>query len=123
MMENLYILIVDDELELISTLAERLEMRGIKTDFVTTGDKALELIKKNKYNVVLLDMVLQKMRGLNVLRDIKQISPETSVILMSGRCSEKDFENCKKEGAFDYLIKPVQIDVLIEKIKEAVMNM
>jgi len=119
-MGDLRVLVVDDELEFIKTLAERLELRDIRADFVTTGEEALALIREKEFDVVILDMVLQSSRGLDVLKEIKRIRPGLAVIFISGRGCERDFMECKQEGAFDYLIKPVQTEQLIKKMKQAV---
>ena len=118
-MSTLKVLVVDDEIEWVNTLAERLELRDISAEVVTSGKEALILVKENHYDVVILDMVLQRVRGLDVLKEIKKSKPDLAVILISGRGSEQDFKECKDEGAFDYLIKPVQIEHLIEKMKQA----
>ena len=119
-MKNLKVLVVDDEIEWINTLAERLELRDIQADFVTTGREAINRIGERDYDVVILDMVLQKVRGLDVLKEIKQKHPGLAVILVSGRGSDQDVLECKAEGAFDYLLKPIQIDELIRAMKQAV---
>ena len=119
-MKRLRVLVVDDELEFINTLAERLELRNMKADFVTTGKEAIELVKQKEFDVVILDMVLQRTRGKDVLRAMKKIRPDLAIILISGRRCEEDYAECKKEGAFDYLVKPVRIERLIEKMKQAV---
>ena len=90
-MKRLRVLVVDDELEFINTLAERLELRNMKADFVTTGKEAIELVKQKEFDVVILDMVLQRTRGKDVLRAMKKIRPDLAVILVSGRRCEEDY--------------------------------
>ncbi len=119
-MDRLRVLVVDDEIEWIHTLAERLELRDIQADFVTNGEEALKKVSENDYDVVVLDMVLQRSKGLDVLKEMKKARPGLAVILVSGRCSDQDFQECKDEGAYDYLIKPVKIDDLIKTMKQAV---
>ncbi len=119
-MTSMKVLLVDDEMELIQTLAERLALRDIEAEVATDRKGALELVEAKEFNVVILDMVLQRVKGTEVLKDIKKVRPELPVILVSGRGSDEDFREVKSMGAFDYLIKPVAIDALIEKMKEAV---
>ncbi len=119
-MEGLKALLVDDELELASTMAERLGLRNIEADVVAGGDEAIEKVKNERYDVVVLDVVLWKARGFDVLKEMKSIRPELPVILLSGRASENDFEEGKQQGAFDYLVKPVHIEDLIDKMNQAI---
>jgi len=116
----LKVLLVDDELELAGTMAERLSLRNIEADVVSGADEAIESVKSKNYDVVILDVVLWRARGFDVLREMKSIQPELPVILLSGRATEKDLEEGKQQGAFDYLVKPVHIEDLIEKMNQAV---
>ena len=119
-MNRLRVLVVDDEIEWVHTLVERLELREIHADFVTSGTEAIDRILEKDYDVVILDMVLQRTKGLDILRQIKKEKPRLSVILVSGRGSDKDFKECKHQGAFEYLIKPIKIDDLIYTMRRAV---
>jgi DNA-binding response OmpR family regulator len=118
-MSDLRVLLVDDEVELAQTLAERLEIRKIFAEVVSDKEAALERIKRNRYDIILLDVVLQRCHGLEILKEIKKIRPEQIVILVSGRGSEADFAKSRQCGAHDYLIKPVQIEKLIEIMEKA----
>ncbi|MBW1989523.1 MAG: response regulator [Deltaproteobacteria bacterium] len=118
-MESMTVLVVDDEEEFIQALAERLELRNIHTELATTGKEALKKVRERGYDTVLLDMVLQHSRGMDVLREIKRIRPDQPVILLSGRGTDEDYQDGKREGAFDYLIKPIHIETLIERIRQA----
>jgi len=118
-MRSLRVLLVDDEEELVSTVAERLELRGIEAEALTTGTAALERLAEQNFDVVVVDVKMPGMDGLELLRRIKTMQPGTQVILLTGRGSGKESERGLEEGAFDYLIKPINIDDLIIKMKQA----
>jgi DNA-binding response OmpR family regulator len=118
-MDSLRVLLVDDEEELVSTLKERLILRGIDADGVVTGNDALNRIRDAEFDVVVLDVKMPGMDGLKVMKEMKTIRPGMQVILLTGRGSETESEIGIKEGAFDYLVKPVNIEELIKKMREA----
>jgi DNA-binding NtrC family response regulator len=118
-MENLRVLLVDDEEELVETLAERLEIRGIDAEAVTNGEDALRLLLDYTFDVVLLDVRMPGISGLEVLKLIRRQRPSTQVILITGHGSAEDGENGMHDGAFDYVVKPIDIDTLIGKMREA----
>ena len=118
-MSELKVLLVDDEEEFVSTLAERLELRNINTLIATDGGQALQIIQTDKPPVVVLDVMMPGMDGLNVLQQIKHNNPEIQIILLTGQGSAKDGIKGMRMGAFDYMVKPVKIEDLIEKMKEA----
>lgn len=113
------IILVDDEQELVSTLAERLTMRGIDADWATSGENALEKLHTATYDLAVLDMKMPKMGGLELRKKINEIQPKMKYIFMTGHGSAEDFYAASsKEGADCYLVKPVNIDMLIKKINE-----
>lgn len=118
-MKTLKVLLVDDEEEFVSTLAERLEMRNITAFVANDGDTALRIIETQRPPVVVLDVMMPGISGLDVLKQIKSRYPEISVILLTGRGSTKDGIEGMRLGAFDYLMKPVKIEGLIQKLGEA----
>jgi len=118
-MENLRVLLVDDEEELVETLAERLEIRGIDAEAVTNGEDALRLLLDYTFDVVLLDVRMPGISGLEVLKLIRRQRPNTQVILITGHGSAEDGENGMHDGAFDYVVKPIDIDTLIGKMRDA----
>lgn len=118
-MEGLRVLLVDDEEEFASTLAERLSMRGLDVKTALDGETALEMIAANPPDVVLLDVLMPGMGGLEVLRRIRSGHPETQVILLTGHGSTRDGMEGMRQGAFDYLMKPLKIEELIAKLQEA----
>lgn len=115
------LLLVDDERAFITTLAERLELRGIPARVAHDGPQALEEIDKDVPDVVVLDVIMPGMKGLEVLRRVKAGRPAVQVILLTGQGSTRDGIEGMRLGAFDYMIKPLDIDVLIEKIGEAML--
>ncbi len=118
-MNNLRVLLVDDEVELVETLAERLELRGIDAEVVTSGEDALRLLLDYTFDVVLLDVKMPGIDGLEVLKLIRRQRPATQVILITGHGSEEDRESGLQEGAVDYVVKPIDIDKLIGRMKDA----
>jgi len=113
------VLLVDDEREFVTTLSERLELRGIASRVVFDGESALREVAENPPHLVILDVMLPGMRGLEVLRGIRAGFPNVKVILLTGHGTTKNGIEGMKLGAFDYMIKPLDIDVLIEKMTEA----
>jgi DNA-binding response OmpR family regulator len=118
-MDPLRVLIVDDEAELVSALEERLNLRGFEASGVTTGAEALSLIAEVPFDVVLLDLKMPGLDGLEVIRRIKAEQPELQVILLTGWGSEEDAEKGKELGAYDYLMKPVKIRDLVRALLSA----
>jgi DNA-binding NtrC family response regulator len=119
-MKEWNLLLVDDEEEFVSTLAERLTMRGLRVRAALDGESALRMINEDPPNVVLLDVLMPGMGGLEVLRVIKKLHPETQVILLTGHGSTRDGMEGMRHGAFDYLTKPLKIEDLMAKLEEAV---
>jgi DNA-binding NtrC family response regulator len=118
-MEDFKILLVDDEKDFVKSLSERLEMRDLNAGVAFDGEQALEAIKKERPSVILLDLKMPGMDGLEVLKLVKQAHPHIQVIILTGHGSEKDEEQARKLGAFDYLQKPVKMDHLLKTLKKA----
>ncbi|AFM27078.1 response regulator [Desulfomonile tiedjei] len=117
---NCKVLLVDDEKEFASTLAERLDLRGISVDVANSGEDALRSLSKSVPEVVILDLMMPGMNGLAVLERIKQDFPQIQVILLTGMGSVSEGVEGLRLGAFDYLMKPVHIEDLVARIKDAV---
>ncbi|MDJ0763852.1 MAG: response regulator [Myxococcota bacterium] len=113
------ILIVDDEMALVETMVERLAIRGIEAQGFSTGREAVEAIANQPFDVVLLDVKMPEMSGLQVLRKIRDINPKQKVILLTGHGSRDDADEGIRLGALDYLMKPVNIEDLIGILKQA----
>lgn len=113
------VLLVDDEQELVATLAERLEMRGIEATWASDSNTALERVRQERFDIALLDVKLPNMNGLELKRLIEAECPWMKFIFLTGHGSDEDFVACSAESGCDYyLIKPVQIDVLMGKLNE-----
>ena len=118
-MECLKVLLVDDEVDFSSTLAERMQLRGFDVRTSHSGEEALGCIPGDPPEVVVLDLKMPGLGGLEVLKRIKSEHPGIPVILVTGLGSTKEGMEGMRLGAFDYLMKPVEIDALIAKIQEA----
>lgn len=121
-MESLRALLVDDEAELVSTLVERLGFRGVAAEDAQTGVEALEKLRSRPFDVVVLDLKMPGMSGLEVLSVIKREFPRIPVILITGHGSPADSSEAIPESVFDFLPKPVSLEKLLEKIREAVAS-
>jgi len=113
------VLLVDDEREFAQTLSERLMMRDMGSAVVYDGEAALDLVSEDEPEVMVLDLKMPGIDGIEVLRRVKKEHPNIEVIILTGHGSEKDREICMELGAFAYLHKPVDIDVLSETLKAA----
>lgn len=118
-MTALRVLIVDDEAELVSALTERLNLRGFDAKGVTTGGEALAFLENHPCDVVLLDVKMPGLGGLEVIQRIKNRWISTEVVLLTGHGSVRNVEDGMALGAFDYLLKPVRIDDLVEVLQAA----
>lgn len=119
-MNDWNVLLVDDEEEFVQTLCERLDLRGIPCRVALEGESGLRMIEEQVPDVVVLDMFMPGLKGLEVLRLIRERHPRVQVILLTGQGATRDGMDGMKLGAFDYMIKPLSIDDLTAKIREAV---
>ncbi len=113
------VLLVDDELEFIDTLGERLETRGFNVRMASSGDEALEKLQEEKVDVVILDVLMPGKDGIQTLHEIKQANPLIEVIMLTGHATIETAIEGLKSGAYDYLIKPTGAMELIGKILKA----
>ena len=113
------VLIVDDEVEFASTLAERLELRGYQASSANCAETALARIIADPPHVVILDIQMPDLNGLETLETIKQTRPEIEVILLTGYGSINNGVQGVDLGAFDFLMKPVLMTTLLKKIQQA----
>lgn len=118
-MEGFTVLIVDDEIEFMETLVKRLRKRKIAVDGVNSGEAALEQLKAAPADIVVLDVRMPGMSGLDALREIKRNYPLVEVIMLTGHASVEVAIEGMDIGAFDYLMKPIDIDELLYKIQDA----
>ena len=113
------VLIVDDEEEFREMTIKRLNKRDLQCEGAENGEQALECIKKGDFDVVLLDVKMPGMGGVETLREIKRIKPLIEVVMLTGHASVESGIDGMKLGAFDYLMKPIELDPLLEKLKDA----
>ena len=118
-MKDMKVLLVDDEEEFVKALAERLQMRDLRSDTVLDGEEALSYVEGQEPDVMVLDLKMPGINGMDVLRQVRKAYPNIQVIILTGHGTEKDEEEAKRLGAFDYLEKPVNLDVLVKKMKAA----
>jgi len=112
------VLLVDDEIELVSTLAERLSLRGIDVQWATTGADALIKAEHQLFDVAVLDVKMPKISGLALKEKLIKKYPKMKFIFCTGYGSEEDFGVISKQvGEEYYLVKPLDIEILVEKIK------
>jgi len=119
-MSGFRVLLVDDEEELVSTLVERLDYRGISAEYAIEGRAALGKLREKSYDVMVIDLKLPGMSGEELLRTIRASYPELPVLMMTGHGSGERQEMDKLDGVYDFLLKPVDISELVIKMKEAI---
>jgi CheY-like chemotaxis protein len=113
------VLLVDDEREFVQTLSERLLLRDMGSAVAYDGASALDLIKEDDPEVMILDLKMPGIDGMEVLKKVKETRPEMEVIILTGHGNQSDRELCMKLGAFAYLHKPLDINVLSDTIQRA----
>ena len=111
------ILIADDEKPIRDSLKMILDEEGYSTEVVADGEEALQKIKEQNFDVVITDIKMPKMEGIQVLEEASKISPETFFIIMTAYASVKTAIDALRQGAYDYLIKPVEFDDVIVRVK------
>lgn len=110
------ILLVDDETEFVEVMSKRLKKRNMNVTKAHSGSEGIRTLKKNDFDVAIVDLKMEDMDGLEVLKIFKKMSPEMPVIILTGHGSEENARLGLKLGAFDYLIKPYGFNELINKI-------
>jgi DNA-binding NtrC family response regulator len=118
-MSGLRVLFVDDEEELVSAVVERLQLRGIEARGATKGVDALQMIEEETFDVVVADVKMPGLGGLDVVRQVRALHTGLQVVLLSGHGSHDDAEEGRRLGAFDYVEKPIDIEILIDILHKA----
>ncbi len=113
------VLLVDDEREFVQTLSERLQMRDMGSAVAYDGESALNLVAEDEPDVMILDLKMPGIDGIEVLKKVKTTQPNIEVIILTGHGSEADKEICMQLGAYAYFQKPVDIDLLSQTLKAA----
>jgi len=121
-MKEMKVLLVDDEEEFVGTLSERMEMRELKSDVALNGEQALEMLDKDLPDVMVLDLKMPGIDGMEVLKRAKKAYPGVEIIMLTGHGSEKDEKEARRLGVFEYLQKPVPLDKLMGVITKAYKN-
>jgi DNA-binding NtrC family response regulator len=118
-MSEIRVLLVDDEADFVATLAKRLARRGIAAAGAHSGLEALAALDALDFEVVVLDVKMPGMDGLETLREIKKRSPDVEVLMLTGHATAESGGLGMSLGAFDYLMKPADLDDLVDKIRQA----
>lgn len=118
-MKKIKLLLVDDEENFVRTLAERLQIRDLGPKVALSGEEALDALEKEIPDVIVLDLRMPGIDGMEVLRRVKRSQKPIQVIILTGHGTDKDKEEAMRIGAFEYHKKPVDIDALVFSIKNA----
>lgn len=121
-MDTFNVLLVDDEEEFLETLVKRMKKRNVNATGVKSGEEALELLDQHPMDVVVLDVRMPGMDGIEALKEIKRRHPLIEVIMLTGHASVEVAVQGMELGAFDYLMKPIDIDELLYKVEDAHKN-
>jgi DNA-binding NtrC family response regulator len=121
-MKDFKVLLVDDEQEFIETLSERLRMRDMDAKLALDGEQALAAVEDDEPDVILLDLKMPGMDGMEVLRKVKKAYPHVQVVMLTGHGTEKDEEQAERLGAYAYLQKPVDLERLVVTLRDAFRN-
>ncbi len=113
------VLLVDDEEEFIDLMSQRLETRGLKVVAVSSGEEAVSTVADHNFDVAVVDLAMPGIDGIETLKQIKGERPDISVIMLTGQATVKSGIEAMKHGAMDFLEKPVDLNVLMEKIWQA----
>ncbi len=118
-MNGFKVLFVDDEIDFLETLLKRMKKRGVDVTGVGSGEEALSFLDTNQVDVVVLDVKMPGMDGIETLREIKRRHPLVEVIMLTGHANLEVAIEGMELGAFDYLMKPMDIDELLYKVEDA----
>jgi DNA-binding response OmpR family regulator len=122
-MGDIRVLLVDDEEDFIRTLSERLELRDLKSNTAFDGEQAIKLVGDKEPDIIILDLKMPGIDGMEVLRRVRKAYPRIQVIIQTGHGNDMDEAEARELGVFDYLKKPVDIELLVERIKAAAKAM
>ncbi len=119
LVDAFHVLLVDDEADFLETLLKRMKKRNVNVKGVKSGEEALEFLKQNPVDVVVLDVKMPGIDGIQALREIKKTYPLIEAIMLTGHASLEVAIEGMELGAFDYLMKPIDIDDLLYKVQDA----
>jgi len=113
------VLLVDDEIDFLDIMAERMSARGMDVSTAGSAEDALEMVIAESYDAVIMDLMMPEMDGFKALKLFKQSRPELSIILLTANVPEEKCREAIKLGALDVIEKPADLNLLTQKIKEA----
>jgi len=113
------VLLIDDEQQFLKVLEERLETRGLKVNTATSGEDALTLVDDRNFDAIVLDLAMPGIDGIETLKLLKEKNPDLEIIMLTGHATVQKGIEAMKLGAEDFLEKPVDLSVLLERISEA----
>jgi DNA-binding NtrC family response regulator len=116
---NIRLLLVDDEVRYLEVLSKRLGKRNLDVTTASTGQQAIQLLRRNDFDVAVVDLKMGDMDGIDVLKIFKKMDPNLSVIILTGHGSEQAAREGIEKGAFDYLTKPCDLESLLDIIQAA----
>ncbi len=118
-MADLKLLLVDDEQEFLEPMAARLARRRLSCRTAQSGEEALKILQEERFNCAVVDVMMPGMNGLELLRRMHRDYPDVAVILLTGHASVELGVQGMELGAFEYLMKPVEFDELVDTIRRA----
>jgi DNA-binding response OmpR family regulator len=119
--DSIRLLLVDDEVAYLRTLAKRLSKRSFDVTTAFSGTQGIQALRDQEFDVAVLDLKMEDIDGIEVLKIFKKMSPSLSVIMLTGHGSEQAAREGIEFGAFDYLMKPCELEELVEKIRAAAL--
>lgn len=122
-MGDIRVLLVDEDEDFISELSERLDLRDLKSDTVFDSEQAIKFVSDKEPDIMILDLKMPGINGMEVLRGVKKACPNIQMIIQTGHGNDLDEAEARQLGVFDYLKKPSDIELLVERIKVAAKAM
>ena len=113
------VLLVDDEEGYVNVLAKRMTKRQVEVSIALSGSEAIQTLRKKDFDVAVVDLKMEDMDGIEVLKIFKKMDPELPVVMLTGHGSEKAARDGLALGAFDYLTKPCDLEDLLATISKA----
>ena len=117
--EPIKLLLVDDEKGFVDVLANRLARRNIDVTKAYSGSEAIQILRRQDFDVAVLDLKMEDIDGIEVLKIFKKMVPKMAVIMLTGHGSERAARHGMEQGVFDYLMKPCDLEELLAKIRQA----
>ncbi len=119
LLDHIKVLLVDDEVEFLRIMKRRLQLRSLAVDTVSDGMEALKVVMESRPDVMVLDLRMPGMDGLEVLRRIKEVAPGLPVIILTGHGNSEDEDAAYALGCYDFLRKPAELETILGSILKA----